>query len=207
MGNVRRIIAGLGLTIVAIAGTVVGPALARSGEPLETYPRRPGAKVGEVEARVDTWVPVDTGRVVLRQPGVVTDVPPGVGLGLFDGQHLEGFAPKLSEPDDRVLHVRLEYETGADLIPAAARCDLTAGADGAIAQMWEWDDSHLALEILTQLMTSSVPLPTTSLAPPQAPYDFTNSVEFWLPIGARTGRFYVACSTGSARIVWGFDVA
>lgn len=154
--------------------------------PLTLYPRRPGAKAGEVELRAGVAAPLPYGGVI--SPGPVSVVgraamPPGAARDV--SALAEGFAPRV-EDADALAHVTVTVADAA-FVPAV-RCVLVHARDGAVAS------------------------PYVAAVPPSPDAGRTRpaTTEMWFPIGDRRGRFYLTCAAvvlpGATRVVWGVDV-
>jgi hypothetical protein len=207
----RHLVCG-GLVLCTLLGAgVAGAASASDGpNPLAVYPRRPGAKFEDREARVGQQVHVAGLDSVL---GGGTGLPYDLVLdrveveprsvvpaGWVRPTPVENFVahPKI---DGDVLHlvVRASLPQGDGILRSDLSCTATDPADGAEL-----------LPLAAPIPKNFAPPPSTNTPTTVAPQWTTRDA--YIPVGARRGPMYVSCSLQSVfafmygGVVWRVDV-
>jgi hypothetical protein len=191
------------------AGSVPGPTSTTSvfglpastpPNPLTLYPRRPGARYEDAEARPNQPVQLALAHLrLLRWRIEPHDALPGVArpaarthyrsLGLADG-----YTPSETSTAGDVLRVVIRVKP--EPLPAAPACVATTASDGTVLMPYDQPPPR--------------PPRTTTTTDPSAPFE----LDLFFPIGARRGRVYLTCVTSffsvligdDTRAVWGIDV-
>ncbi len=222
----RRVVATIGSVSILVTVALVGAAARSSGAPttsttapttttdvftppppdeptpLQLYPRRPGAKYEDVEARPGAAVAIDLAKVrvirwsvephaALPGPSVPGDTKRAAGQKLIDG-----YTPYVTDIPGDVLHVVVRI-TPTTPLPVALGCVATAASDGTVLVPYD----------------RPPPAPPTSTSSTAVDADAAPEVlDFYLPLGERRGRFYFTCvgaffaaTFGDTRAVWGID--
>jgi hypothetical protein len=180
---------------------VFGRVPAAPPSPLTRYPRRPGAKYEDIEARPTD--PVELGIERLRLvtwsiephnalPGLSAPAKtfPYRALGLVDG-----YSPSTTSTDGDIL--RVVVHSKPTLLSSAPACVATVARDGTVLVPYDRPPPK-------------PPRTTTSVLTTRPPVD----IGLFFPLGARRGRIYITCRDAfnnaliadDARAVWGFDV-
>jgi hypothetical protein len=206
---------GAVLALLSVGGVAAAAPASDGTNPLELYPRRPGAKYTDIEARPGTPVTITAfsdlegsgasgldgtlelvGWSVVGSASLPRDL---LERGRRVGPAPEGFAPRPKLSGDMLsLTVRqtaLSYDLFGSKSPLETPdCTVTAASDGAL---------------LVPAIARTPPRTTTT----NRVYQSVVVARLYVAIGARRGRFYVACRLGGiiayaseTRAVWGIDV-
>ena len=174
--------------------------------PLSLYPRRPGAKYEDAEARPHTTVVLNGNRLrVTWTVGPHAALPSGsapAALGPYRTLgFVDGYAPSATHAAGDILHVVVHARPA--LFAPTLTCVATVASDGTVLVPYAVPPAR-----------GSRPSTTTT------PFDISTrrfALDLYLPLGARRGRIYLSCvdtepslanlgQPDQTRAVWGFDV-
>ncbi len=182
---------------------------AESHDSLELYPRRPGAKYEESEARAAEAGLIGFSLVRVVKWAVVPRSARPAGLVAADRKRYEradlvdGYAPSTTHTAGDLLHVVMHVKGAASADPLI--CAATLAVDGSV------------LVPYARATPSRASAPSTSARDPDKLIDV--DVDLYFPIGAHRGRVFVTCDSTlfaslaspglfglGSRPVWGLDV-